>query len=976
MKVSIKKIQIRNLRGIREISIDLGGENLLILGENGTGKSSIVDAVELFFTKDIEKFAGRADIQKLDVIPFIGSDFERNIELTLSIDSSAQDSIKLNYSRSPVYTAFPATYTDFFSLATQRPFILHRYQLMRFIEERPAKRYESLSTLIGMEKLDEIVKSWRKVLSQFEKEKENAELNAQALLREVQSWMNKDVLTDSEVCEAVNSKIIPLGLVSIKERAEIVNRQEALKGKFSRPINFARAEALRTAKSRLGDFEANLQMLFSTYVTLYQVWQTYLEKSSIVTDAPFDQILADGYKLIVEKSLDYCPLCEQTIGNRDELIGRLDKRLQNLHDLMHIRQSVDKEKNNLQKSVVRVQESLNQVRDSFAAASIQDLTSFSDLIKLLHTLEIKAENEIVILDSPETIRESATLLLFFNERRNVQTWLDTQLAELNPTETEQTILDINNFLARLDEKWIDWQERRRIALDARQKYEQNQLLCARLIEARRAGIQKILDDLQSEFIRIYNLIHPGEGHKAISILMDENKANSAELYAEVHGIQAMHPMGHYSEGHLDSMGLCIFLALIKKFNSDLKLIVLDDVLTSIDSGHRLRVARLIANEFKDYQIILTTHDEFWANELGVVFKNDHIPLKLIRMNPWNQQDGATYNEYAATDWDYYQEQIKVGRKTEAIAGAGRALERFLFTMRRNLHLEIPATMDDRYTIGDLYGKYFSWLDSKLIVRPDFPDFKQQQTLLKEDLDDYWRFRNWAGAHYNEWGEKVSQQEAKRFVEIVRDIVSNMQCPACSALVIYDFNSKVVRCPSCKPTASTKVVWTYKSNWRRTTQSIIETTYENPKKEKEKPKTIFMMTRSALNACLQDARRKFGLALPATADDKYQPGAIFESLTIHLLTNPRDGVPDWVESLSTCVERLPGCMADSKDWVFQETVNGSSVEFFSVVSMLTGLLECQICGDLVHFDRVEKKYFCAKCDKKEFAEAPGAHWFTE
>jgi len=53
MPTKIKKIRIHGFRGIPDLELELDGKNLLLRGENGTGKSSIVDAVEFFFSGKI-----------------------------------------------------------------------------------------------------------------------------------------------------------------------------------------------------------------------------------------------------------------------------------------------------------------------------------------------------------------------------------------------------------------------------------------------------------------------------------------------------------------------------------------------------------------------------------------------------------------------------------------------------------------------------------------------------------------------------------------------------------------------------------------------------------------------------------------------------------------------------------------------------------------------------------------------------------
>jgi len=848
----INNIHIHNLRGIRDLEVPLSGRNLLILGENGTGKSSVIDAVELFFTEQIERLSGRQDVLQKDAIPFWGADKERWVQIGFSGEN---EPIQFMFSKPITRTQVPEKYKRFFEIASSRPFILHRYKLLAFIEDRAAERYERLSALIGMDAVDDIVESWKQAHNSFEKSYKIADVASKGALKDLQKWIKKDVVSDTEICDLVNQSIIPLGLVSITRRQDIPERQEALKGKFSQSVDFARAEALRTILSRVEEMLISLNTFIDMYEKLFNRWCDVLAKSSEVSDAPYENILVDGKRVIDELFLNICPLCESEIENKPQLLSRIDTRLEGLHALIHSRLTMEEQRGKTQKSIYGLQEAITRLRDSLAAGAKLDFSGLSEIRKKVQVIEQKLDFQPLVLDDMNNLKQNLKLDLFLEAVIADKETIINEAQKLSPSESEKEILTINNFLARVDEKWIDWEKEREVTSQQFKRFNQVKIVYQQLIQARKDGVQSIFDGLQAEFVRLYNVLHPGEGHKAISILMSENKANSADLLAEIDGMKPTHPLAHYSEGHLDSMGLCIFLAFIKKFNNDLNFIVLDDVLTSIDAGHRLRVAQLIATEFKDYQIIITTHDEFWANELSVVFKNNHIAMKTIRMNPWNQKDGATYSDYVTTDWDYYKGQINTGNKLDAIAGVGRSLERFLFTMRRNFHLEVPATFDDRYTIGDLYGPFFSWLSKKKIQRQDVKDFHYQINFLVEELDDYWRFRNWSGAHYNEWGEQVSQKEAERFVEIVQEIVSAMQCPKCSALVIYDIKSKVVRCPNCESNSAIKKPWVYNSRWKQKAGSILDTDYKNPKKQSEKPKTVTLITKIAFDAFLQDARRR-------------------------------------------------------------------------------------------------------------------------
>ena len=57
------------------------------------------------------------------------------------------------------------------------------------------------------------------------------------------------------------------------------------------------------------------------------------------------------------------------------------------------------------------------------------------------------------------------------------------------------------------------------------------------------------------------------------------------------------------------MGLCLYLALMKHLLGDqFTFAVLDDVLMSVDAGHRREVCNLLKTKFPNTQFVLTTHD--------------------------------------------------------------------------------------------------------------------------------------------------------------------------------------------------------------------------------------------------------------------------------------------------------------------------------------------------------------------------------
>ncbi|HUT24954.1 MAG TPA: chromosome segregation protein SMC, partial [Sumerlaeia bacterium] len=80
--------------------------------------------------------------------------------------------------------------------------------------------------------------------------------------------------------------------------------------------------------------------------------------------------------------------------------------------------------------------------------------------------------------------------------------------------------------------------------------------------------------------------------------------------------------------------LALRLAAIKRFNPAAPIIALDDIVTSYDADHRRTIAAMLAKEFTDFQLIVTTHDErffiYLKDQLGD--RNWHYK-RISRLDP-------------------------------------------------------------------------------------------------------------------------------------------------------------------------------------------------------------------------------------------------------------------------------------------------------------------------------------------------------
>jgi DNA-directed RNA polymerase subunit RPC12/RpoP len=396
----------------------------------------------------------------------------------------------------------------------------------------------------------------------------------------------------------------------------------------------------------------------------------------------------------------------------------------------------------------------------------------------------------------------------------------------------------------------------------------------------------------------------------------------------------------------------------------LKLVVLDDVLTTVDAGHRLRVARLLAREFEDYQFIITTHDQLWAKELERAIPN----TRLVQLRKWNLEQGVDCQQNILSDWEYYEQQALNGRPQDTIAGAGRNLEKFLSQMRGNLGLKVPAKRDRNYTIGDLYNPFFAWVNKSQLERADRPEFAAELEALWKELDEVWRLRNWSGAHFNEWAATVTPDEALSFLDAIKRLVTSFECPVCSNLVVYDSNAKVVICPYCEPSPPPHAVSEYEPDWHDKIIRLLQVA------KKKVRRNVVPMAQGVCQSFLRDMRRRLDFPLLATPDDQYTMAQLYAPFFEWAAAHPRPELPDWQQAIEERKQALDTYWQGDQ-WV--DVPDAELESFVEAVQGLTTLFECSTCSQLLNYNHEQEAYFCAECrGQPTIPSKVSAYWFVK
>lgn len=961
MNLKIDTIQIRNFRGVRCIDLPVQGHNLIIAGENGAGKSSIVDALEYYLTGRVKQLEGRIDVDQRQCIPNLkGGPTEVTVDFR---GVSPEARITIGYpGRSGT---IPSSLQPFFDIAAKRAFVLRRHQVLQFINARDSERYEQISQLIGLGALDAVDDNWRKEKLAAQKRVDELHEKCQEIRDRLVELLNQPVRTQAKLVQAVNAQLTAQQLEPITGQEDLEQRLKTLRQYSRFRADITKAEILHTLQERVSQVPQEIDALLSGNTLLQESMQAFWQQSAALEDASLERLLAEGYRIFQDSAgFERCPLCEAPIPDFAALLQRLSERAANLRALTQTRKQISELKTSLEDALTSLGTLLYTVSDSL---DTYELTTHQSLVQAA-IREIRSwQRSLDQLDrdaaASERWRETPAIAELQQTSPQIAREVSDQIQLLASTEAEATLLDSLMKMSRVDEQWRRLLETETALRKANCVSQQINRVYDELVAARKRGLERLRQELEEDFERFYQQLHPDEGYEAITIPVQPEKRSSVALRAKYCEQDETHPLSYFSEGHLDSLGLCIFLAFIKRFSSDLKLIVLDDVLTTVDAGHRLRVARLLAQEFPDYQFVVTTHDQLWAKELERVIPN----AKLVPLRRWSLDQGVDCWQDVLSDWEYYEEQARSGRPQDAIAGAGRNLEKFLYQMRSNLGLAVPAKPDDDYTIGDLHPDFFKWVNKHPLERPDRPQFVQELKALENELDEVWRLRNWSGAHFNRWAETVTSDEALSFVGAIKRLVTAFECPVCKSLVFYDQRARALLCPNCEPSPPPRVVWEYKPGWHARAVKLMQA--QKPKVRRN----VVPMVENTFESFLRDARHRLDFPVPAQPYDRYDVEHLYTPFFEWAATHPRSDAPDCGRTIERRKQALDAYW-QGDHWV---DMPDTEVEaFIGTVRQLTSLFECTACSQLLDYDHQQGGYLCAKCNEQEAIPSPlSAYWFV-
>lgn len=723
---------IENLRGSITpftLTFEKGKKLTIIYGENGTGKSTVSDAFDLLGNGKV----GSLDTRGLGVTrkywPSVG---KTAADVKVTLNTSAGDcSVSLVKNDVVVNNE---------QLRPQVA-VLRRSQILGLIEAKPADRYKEISRFIDVSGVETSESTLRRLINDKSREYEDAATRVSENRSEIERFW---VQAGRPGSDAINwaKQEIQQDQSHLDQRKAAVDRLIALwDGVLAQPQKVIELTSqLNAAETALQTVQTELSKLTDS------VASDYLEVLDILKAAQ-----THFHK---HPNPAVCPLCESSekvSGLADEVNRRIQS--QGLYSKLEAaKKTVASKKTAVQQAKLRLDDSKTAAANDAAA-----------LEAYCNKGEIPTDVVVPTFPMPTNITEWGGWLLVHQDKRDQ--WASA---------SGDCVAD-KKFISTL-----------RTSLDALQNNETSarnlEALLPRLKQTlelvereRKKFTDAILSAISARVGELYEATHPGEGLNKISLALDAAKRASLEISTEFGGQQDTPPQAYFSDSHLDTLGLCVVLALAEREAPENKILVLDDVLGSMDEPHVDRVIEMIYDVAAKFRhCLVTTHYGPWRHKYRWGWlKNGQC--QFIELTRWSFDKGISHSRSIPEAERLRSLLTSSSPDPQAIcAKSGVILEAVLDFLTQLYECSVPRRPGGAYTLGDLLPAIDGKLKKALRVDHRNEDsagvVSYTEKLLEPHISELSRIalvRNVSGCHFNTLSFDLLDSDAVAFgVEVL------------------------------------------------------------------------------------------------------------------------------------------------------------------------------------------------------------------
>ncbi len=656
-------------RGIpTEMMVDFGsGESTVVYGDNGTGKSTIADALEWYFTGEIELLSHEG---RQHAVRHVGGEDEGVTSVEVLTSGTLGGTVVFPDERTP----------DMFGALRRETFLLRGRTLADFINKTKTEKWKALVEILGLDAIESLREDLQRARNDLRKTSKLAEeqvrVYRRALSADGGSVTEDAVLANlQQICGMLRVKP-PQSLDEVVEPSWIT----AAVGASASGSASSDRENLLAEINALGAPEFDKATFAAWNVLVSSERARQLPRASLVREAK---------RLLEAESIEggRCPLCGQKVDAK-VLARRVESALV---DMMEAGRDLERCRDPILEQAERL-ESAHDVRQA-----IYDRASKLELeiapVPALPDAEIRDHVDALAPVDVDAITSHLSDVCRWDQ---AAARLARQISPAKSTTRDSQLV----MLAALCQQINAWQQAEKKNARAQRALAMAESVFDAYQQKQKEGLGNLLRQISGRVAKIYSALHPGEDLDAVSI--EPWTAKGVELAINFYGSRQRPPHGVLSESHLNSLAIALFLAMAASFNEKLGFLILDDVINSFDVEHRGRLAELLADGFADWQLIVLTHDQQFFEHLS----RRAPSWRKIEFTSWSHASGPRTTKYETSGMlAAARERLQSGDVQGAATKGRRALEELLQEVCEALWAPLPfrrGQANDRREIGELF----------------------------------------------------------------------------------------------------------------------------------------------------------------------------------------------------------------------------------------------------------------------------------
>lgn len=813
--IKLETAHIEEVRGIRKLDVVFGKETFAISGPNGSGKSGVIDAIEFGLTGQIGRLTGRGTKglsvaehgPHVDKTKFPDAAFVELRVFIPSLGKSATITRKVSAPKKPkIIPADPDVKLALDEIANHPEITLSRREILRFILIESTKRSEEIQTILKLEEIGQTRGALNTAQNKLHTTDRNAAAQVQTSRETLQRHLQIATFHSADLLAAVNQRREALGLPTIEKLTADTKLDVGLSETTKAP-EFNKQSALRDLKA-FSDASQDFPELGRAHAASILSGISQLE-----ADPTLMQALQR--RSFVEKGLDLvdgpeCPLCDYAWDSEEHLREYLKEKLVKSEEAAALQHALLSAGAELAREQVRVFGLLGPVLKT--ADALGD-TAFAHLLTNWKVDLDDLKAQLTNLDGLTGLKGRVSSG-WLNVPKALAERLAALMGQVEARPDQTATLDAQTFLAGAQLRLSDYREAMRKKKAAEIASKASKTAYDSYCRVMEDELNALYEDVQGDFSTFYRTINEDDEIKFTAKLTPSEGRLDLDVNFYERGL--FPPGAYHSEGHQDGMGVCLYLALMKRlFGNQFTIALLDDVVMSVDAGHRYQFCKLLKTHFPNTQFVITTHDRLWAEQMkssGLVTAKSSIAFHswTVDAGPLVESNEEIWKEIGAA--------LAKGKVETAAAALRHHLEYASRHLADHIGASLVFRADGNYELGELLPSVLTRMKSLCGKAADAaqswgkPDAKEaavsRKTLLSSSNAAI-NVEQWAvnkAVHYNEWAN-FGRKDFEPVVTAFKELLDCFTCPDCQSWLYVSpsrGSPESLRCPCSAVNLNLKV----------------------------------------------------------------------------------------------------------------------------------------------------------------------------